>query len=226
VKLSVFGSALTRIEEHMAATATSAAPQQLTTTTTTATTVTAGRIVAAAGDSIDKTATAAAAASLDTQTTQENSAATDSAADSSSSSSGSSSGFGRELDSRAYSKLATALDQLQVLPSSIRRLQEGPIGRGGFAKVYKVTFEGRVCAAKVSFTTVQIHVRCCSVTVSTVSLCAMPEHRTPALLLAVLLCSACYSVCHSLAAHCCSVSPQVYSADRCALAVPACWYRL
>jgi hypothetical protein len=58
-------------------------------------------------------------------------------------------GAGKVLGLQQYSLLEQALSRLQVLPSSILKLQDTPIGRGGFAKVYKVMLNKRVCAAKV-----------------------------------------------------------------------------
>jgi hypothetical protein len=59
-------------------------------------------------------------------------------------------GAGKVLGLQQYSSLEQALSRLQVLPSSILKLQDTPIGRGGFAKVYKVMLNNkRVCAAKV-----------------------------------------------------------------------------
>jgi hypothetical protein len=60
-------------------------------------------------------------------------------------------GFGHALDSAAYAKLASTLDELQVPPSALTRVQNYPIGVGGSAKVYKVKFNNSVCAAKVSY---------------------------------------------------------------------------
>jgi hypothetical protein len=61
-------------------------------------------------------------------------------------------GNGPVLDSRAYRKFESTLQQLQVSPDAVVKLQDTPIGRGGFAKVYKVQFNNTVCAAKVSVT--------------------------------------------------------------------------
>jgi hypothetical protein len=68
-------------------------------------------------------------------------------------------GFGRPLDRAAYTVLPKVLESLQVQPCDITRMHDYPIGRGGFAEVYKVnlttssdkgTTTNRVCAAKVS----------------------------------------------------------------------------
>jgi hypothetical protein len=59
-------------------------------------------------------------------------------------------GKGPVLDSRAYRKFESTLQQLQVSSDAVVKLQDTPIGRGGFAKVYKVQFNNTVCAAKVS----------------------------------------------------------------------------
>jgi hypothetical protein len=62
-------------------------------------------------------------------------------------------GYGRALDSTALTALPTALANLQVNPSDITKVHEHYIGRGGFAKVYKVNYNdhgtNRICAAKV-----------------------------------------------------------------------------
>jgi hypothetical protein len=63
-------------------------------------------------------------------------------------------GYGRALDSTAYDTLPDALADLQVNPSDITKVHEHYIGRGGFAKVYKVNYNHhgtlRTCAAKVT----------------------------------------------------------------------------
>jgi Protein tyrosine and serine/threonine kinase len=65
-------------------------------------------------------------------------------------------GNGPAFNSAAYRSLESTLSQLQVAPDAVTRLQEAPIGKGGFAKVYKVQRaarssddSSRVCAAKV-----------------------------------------------------------------------------
>eukprot|EP00953_Heterococcus_sp_UTEX-ZZ885_P002438 1823-Heterococcus_DN1.PRE.1 len=65
---------------------------------------------------------------------------------------GNSTGYGRALDSTALTALPDALASLQVEPSDITKVHEHYIGRGGFAKVYKVNYNdhgtSRICAAK------------------------------------------------------------------------------
>jgi hypothetical protein len=62
-------------------------------------------------------------------------------------------GHGRALDRTALTALPNALASLQVNPSDITKVHEHYIGRGGFAKVYKVNYNDhgtiRICAAKV-----------------------------------------------------------------------------
>jgi hypothetical protein len=75
-------------------------------------------------------------------------------ADSLNASVGNSTGYGRALDSTALTALPDALASLQVEPSDITKVHEHYIGRGGFAKVYKVSYNdhgtNRICAAKVT----------------------------------------------------------------------------
>jgi hypothetical protein len=49
-------------------------------------------------------------------------------------------GYGRALDSTALTALPSALSSLQVDPGDITKVHEHYIGRGGFAKVYKVNY--------------------------------------------------------------------------------------
>jgi hypothetical protein len=64
------------------------------------------------------------------------------------------SGHGRALDVTALIALPDVLADLQVKPSDITKVHEHWIGRGGFAKVYKVNYNHhgtlRTCAAKVT----------------------------------------------------------------------------
>jgi hypothetical protein len=66
---------------------------------------------------------------------------------------GNSTGYGRALDSQALTALPCTLASLQVEPNDITKVHEHYIGRGGFAKVYKVNYNdhgtNRICAAKV-----------------------------------------------------------------------------
>jgi hypothetical protein len=74
-------------------------------------------------------------------------------------------GFGRPLDRAAYTVLPKVLETLQVQPCDITRIHDYPIGRGGFAEVYKVNLTTsdngintkRVCAAKVRHACVYYH---------------------------------------------------------------------
>jgi hypothetical protein len=58
-------------------------------------------------------------------------------------------GYGRALDSIALDTLPNALADLQVNPADITKVHEHYIGRGAFAKVYKVNYSNKICAAKV-----------------------------------------------------------------------------
>jgi ABC-type sugar transport system ATPase subunit len=60
-------------------------------------------------------------------------------------------GIGPTLDITAYNRFESTLAKLQVHASDIVRVDDQAIGRGGFAKVYKVMLKGnQLCAAKVS----------------------------------------------------------------------------
>jgi hypothetical protein len=145
VQLSVFGTALSRIEQHI--------------------TVNSNGISSSNGScGIGHAAGTAASAQQQQQqyvsTNLTSSASTLMGGCGSSSSSRSTAdtdvGNGPALDSAAYRSLESTLSQLQIAPDAVTRLQEAPIGKGGFAKVYKVQRAARssgdgsrVCAAKV-----------------------------------------------------------------------------
>jgi hypothetical protein len=142
VKLSVIGSAVNRMEQHLA----NAAKPQATTASGVVITaedqVVAAALHATCSDDSDtsiliKKHTAVASTSTSTASTQQSLSYDDI-------------GNGPVLDSKAYTALEGTLAQLQISPDAVVKLQDTPIGRGGFAKVYKVQFNNTVCAAKVS----------------------------------------------------------------------------
>eukprot|EP00953_Heterococcus_sp_UTEX-ZZ885_P022280 12334-Heterococcus_DN1.PRE.2 len=140
VKLSVIGSAVKRMEQHLA----NAAKPQATTTSGVITAedqVVAAALHATGSDDSDTSASIlikqhTAVASTSTASTQQSLSYDDI-------------GNGPVLDSKAYTALEGTLAQLQISPDAVVKLQDAPIGRGGFAKVYKVQFNNTVCAAKV-----------------------------------------------------------------------------
>jgi hypothetical protein len=145
VTLSVIGSAVNQMEQHLA----NAAKPQATTSSGVVITaedqVVAAALHATCSDDSDtcsiliKKHTAVASTSTSTASTQQSLSYDDI-------------GNGPVLDSKAYTALEGTLAQLQISPDAVVKLQEAPIGRGGFAKVYKVQFNNTVCAAKVSGT--------------------------------------------------------------------------
>jgi hypothetical protein len=165
VKLSVFGSVLNRIEQHLftlpepsttAATATAAAAATATATTSSDDAVNSEHVTVTCLGTIPKSVvqsvkdmsdvTADATLSQDTSAT----ATTSTESLSELSSSSGAVGYGRSLDNAAYANLASTLDALQIAPAAITIVQDYPIGSGGFAKVYKAQYDGKLCAAKVS----------------------------------------------------------------------------
>jgi hypothetical protein len=94
-----------------------------------------------------------------TDTTSSSSSSGDSSGVSSSSSTSSDHiGTGPRLDMKAYSKFESTLEQLQVHSTDIVRTEDTFIGKGGFAKVFKVKLKGeqQLCAAKVSISNVTV----------------------------------------------------------------------
>jgi hypothetical protein len=145
VKLSVIGSAVNRMEQHLANAATAVKTQAGTTATANGAVITAeDQVVAAAlhATCSDDSNTSVLikkhiVASTSTAATQQSLSYDDI-------------GNGPILDSGAYTAFESTLAQLQISPDAVVKLQDAPIGRGGFAKVYKVQFNNNVCAAKVS----------------------------------------------------------------------------
>jgi hypothetical protein len=90
-----------------------------------------------------------------TDTTTSSSSSGDNSSIVSSSTSSDHIGTGPQLDMKAYSMFESTLEQLQVHPTDIVRTEDTFIGKGGFAKVYKVQLKGQqqLCAAKVSTAT-------------------------------------------------------------------------
>jgi hypothetical protein len=161
VKLSVIGSAVNRMEQRLAtaaAAATRIAPLRQSTNTAIASSRlmlentllnSEDQVIAAAlhdtvDDSIESLDDIHSVSTTNTAATQQ------SLSMNALSNSVAATGNGPLLDSRAYKKFETTLQQLQVSPDAVVKLQDEPIGRGGFAKVYKVQFNSTVCAAKVS----------------------------------------------------------------------------
>jgi hypothetical protein len=56
---------------------------------------------------------------------------------------------GRRMDSKLVKQMSHTLEQLEVLSTDVRKIQQNPIGTGGFSKVYMVEYKGKVRAAKV-----------------------------------------------------------------------------
>jgi hypothetical protein len=95
----------------------------------------------------------------DTTTSASSSSDSSSIGSSSSGSTNDHIGTGPQLDMKAYSKFESTLEALQVHPTDIVRTEDTFIGKGGFAKVYKVILKEhqQLCAAKVSTTNVTIY---------------------------------------------------------------------
>eukprot|EP00953_Heterococcus_sp_UTEX-ZZ885_P017845 9983-Heterococcus_DN1.PRE.8 len=177
VKIGKLGSLIHRVEHHLTGTRTATTAATTTTSATSAVIAsTAGaamtkamskqQLAATVLDS-EELAVAATLHNIHTGTTSssDSNQDTDSTTDTttSSSSSGDSSGIGSsstasdhigtgpQLDMKAYSKFESTLEQLQVHPTDIVRTEDTYIGKGGFAKVYKVQLKGQLqlCAAKV-----------------------------------------------------------------------------
>jgi hypothetical protein len=176
VKIGKLGSLIHRVEHHLTGTSTTA------TTATAAATVAASTAGAAMTKPMSKQKLAttvldseelAVAATLhnihtgtttgsdsnqDTDSITDTTTSSNSSGDSSSAGSSSTTsdhvGTGPQLDMKAYSKFESTLEQLQVHPTDIVRTEDTYIGKGGFAKVYKVQLKGQqqLCAAKVSST--------------------------------------------------------------------------
>jgi Protein kinase domain len=166
----VFGTALSRIEQHITThsngNTSSNGSSGSSYTSDTAAPASSIRPLAAVRSAARCTGAAAASAQqqeqqpyLSTDVSMTSSASTLLGGSGSSSSSRSTAdtdvGNGPALNSAAYRSLESTLSQLQVPPDAVTRLQEAPIGKGGFAKVYKVQRaahssddSSRVCAAK------------------------------------------------------------------------------
>jgi hypothetical protein len=179
VKIGKLGSLIHRVEHHLTGTNTTVVTTPSTATTTVASTagtvmtkpMSKQKLAATVLDS-EELAVAATLHNIHTgnTTSSDSNQDTDSITDTtiSSSSSGDSSGIGSssttsdhigtgpQLDMKAYSKFESTLEQLQVHPTDIVRTEDTYIGKGGFAKVYKVELKGQqqLCAAKVSTSTV------------------------------------------------------------------------
>jgi hypothetical protein len=164
VKLSVFGSVLNRIEQHLftlpePSTTTAAATAAAATNTTASSDAVAsehvavtflGTIPKSVVQSVKDMSDVSADVSAESQNTSATATtSTDSLSESLSLSTGAV-GYGRSLDNAAYANLASTLDALQIPPAAISIVQDYPIGSGGFAKVYKAQYDGKLCAAKVS----------------------------------------------------------------------------
>jgi hypothetical protein len=181
VKIDKLGSLIHRVEHHLtgnSTTATTAATSAATTTAAStagtamtkpmskqqlATTVLDSEelAVAATLHNIHTGNTTSCDSNQDTDITTDTTTSGSSSGDSSSIGSSSSTtsdhiGTGPQLDMKAYSKFESTLEQLQVHPTDIVRTEDTYIGKGGFAKVYKVELKGQqqLCAAKVSTSTV------------------------------------------------------------------------
>jgi Protein kinase domain len=162
VQLSVFGTALSRIEQHITTNSSTNSSDNSSSTVTSAPAESINTL-AATGTATHETTTATAITQqqhqhLATDLASTNSASTvvQGSSNSSDSTTNSDIGTGPILDSTAYTSLESTLSQLQVAPAAITRLQDAPIGRGGFATVYKVQLKtnrnsnsNSICAAKV-----------------------------------------------------------------------------
>jgi Protein tyrosine and serine/threonine kinase len=165
VQLSVFGTALTRIEQHIA---TNSSANSVTFNSDNSSSVTSAPITTSTTvHTADTDASTAAAAtqqeqhlSSDLATTSSSSTQVGGSGTSSSSTTDNNTGNGPILSSEAFKSLESTLSKLQVPPDAVTRLQDTPIGRGGFATVYKVqlktnsstdsgTSSTTICAAKV-----------------------------------------------------------------------------
>jgi Protein tyrosine and serine/threonine kinase len=165
VQLSVFGTALTRIEQHIA---TNSSANSVTFDSDNSSSVTSAPTTTSATVNCTKhdTSTAAAATqqehylSSELATTSSSSTQVGGSGNSSSRTTDNDTGNGPNLSSEALISLENALSQLQVPPDAVTRLQDTPIGRGGFATVYKVQLitnssfnssssSTTICAAKV-----------------------------------------------------------------------------
>jgi hypothetical protein len=161
VKLSVFGSVLNRIEQHLftlpePSTTTAAAATAAATSTTAASSdaVASEHVAVTFLGTIPKSVVQSVKDMSDNSAESQSTSATattstDSLSESLSLSTGAV-GYGRSLDNAAYANLASTLDALQIPPAAISIVQDYPIGSGGFAKVYKAQYDGKLCAAKVS----------------------------------------------------------------------------
>jgi hypothetical protein len=176
VKIGKLGSLIHRVEHHLTGTSTTATAATAATPNT-AVAVTAGtamtkpmskqKLAATVLDSEElavaatlhniNTGTSSSDSNQDTDTTA-SSCSGDSSGTGSSSTTSDHIGTGPQLDMKAYSKFESTLEQLQVHPTDIIRTEDTYIGKGGFAKVYKVQLKGQqhLCAAKVSISTVTL----------------------------------------------------------------------
>jgi Protein tyrosine and serine/threonine kinase len=171
VQLSVFGTALTRIEQHIttnssANSTTISSDNSSSSSSTSAPATSTDTVASVIAAQIDPTASTATAQqqqqhfSSDLTSTSSSSTQIGGSGNSSDSNTDNDTGNGPVLDNVAYRSLENTLSQLQVPPDAVTRLQDTPIGRGGFATVYKVQLKTNssidcnsssttVCAAKV-----------------------------------------------------------------------------
>jgi len=56
---------------------------------------------------------------------------------------------GRKMGSTLIQEMSSEIRRMEIAQEEIKRVQQTPIGSGGFAKVYKVEYKGEICAAKV-----------------------------------------------------------------------------
>src|SRR5690348_15602041 len=136
VKLSVIGSAVNRMEQHLAKAAAVDTTTNSSKTQQASSTTSSGVVVITAEDKVIAAALHACSNNSDSNSNVLINkrlvvAASTSTASTQQSLSYDDIGNGPVLDSKAYTALESTLAQLQISPDAVVKLQDAPIGRGG-----------------------------------------------------------------------------------------------